>query len=265
MSVGFILKETFKDLKKYWKSICLLLILVTGASALLGVIDSSMILNTIFVVLSAPIVAVFMWRIVKGEKELTISNFIDEAKKSGGVILTYIITNIFVFLWSLLFVIPGIVKAFSYQRAIYLKANHKDMPIEDAITKSRQDMKGHKGSFFLSSLIISLPALIISVVVFAVFGPLLFFAMPWSETITTTTLHAELFVNEAPNSAKLFAIAPILIVIFVAFIAIALIVSVLAGTLSATFNRLLDEKLQDNDPSIESVLDSLEEDIEEVL
>ena len=67
-----------------------------------------------------------------------------------------ILTFIMVFLWTLLLVIPGIVKAYAYSQAFYIyrDALDKGQPISalEAITQSRQLMDGSKGFLFIMDL-----------------------------------------------------------------------------------------------------------------
>ena len=51
-------------------------------------------------------------------------------------------------LWSLLFVIPGIVKAYSYAMTPYLMAENPEMSAKEAIAMSKQVMDGHKWELF---------------------------------------------------------------------------------------------------------------------
>lgn len=51
-------------------------------------------------------------------------------------------------LWGLLFVIPGIVKAYSYAMTPYIMAENPDMRAQDAIRASMELMDGHKGELF---------------------------------------------------------------------------------------------------------------------
>lgn len=61
-------------------------------------------------------------------------------------------TGLFIFLWSLLLIIPGIIKAFSYSMTFFILAENKGMPVLKAITLSRKMMDGHKLDFLLLSL-----------------------------------------------------------------------------------------------------------------
>ena len=54
----------------------------------------------------------------------------------------------FVLLWSLLFIIPGIVAGFRYAMAPYIMAENPDIGIREAVNLSKQMMDGHKGRLF---------------------------------------------------------------------------------------------------------------------
>lgn len=66
----------------------------------------------------------------------------------GKVLWTEILVSIFLFLWSLLLVIPGIVKAFSYSLVYFILIDHPEYSATEAITKSRAMMDGHKWELF---------------------------------------------------------------------------------------------------------------------
>ena len=56
--------------------------------------------------------------------------------------------NVFLFLWTLLLVIPGIIKAFSYAMTPFIISEHPEMSANDAIDESRRIMAGHKFDLF---------------------------------------------------------------------------------------------------------------------
>lgn len=66
--------------------------------------------------------------------------------------LLSVISGLFLGLWTLLFIIPGIIKAYSYAMASYLLVNEKNLGPVDAITKSRQLMDGKKMQLFMLDL-----------------------------------------------------------------------------------------------------------------
>ncbi len=56
--------------------------------------------------------------------------------------------GLFIFLWSLLFVIPGIIAGYSYQMTPYILCEHPEMTAREAIRESKQLMKGNKWRLF---------------------------------------------------------------------------------------------------------------------
>lgn len=60
--------------------------------------------------------------------------------------------GLYVTLWSLLFVIPGIVKSYAYAMTPFIMAENPEMSANDAITASRTLMDGHKGELFTLDL-----------------------------------------------------------------------------------------------------------------
>ena len=64
-------------------------------------------------------------------------------------VLLIVLVGIFTFLWSLLLVVPGIIKSFSYSQAFFILAENPDMTANEAITESRIIMNGHKMEFFV--------------------------------------------------------------------------------------------------------------------
>ncbi len=55
-------------------------------------------------------------------------------------------------LWGLLFIIPGIVKSYSYAMTPYILTDHPEMTANEAITRSNLMMDGHKGELFVLEL-----------------------------------------------------------------------------------------------------------------
>ena len=51
-------------------------------------------------------------------------------------------------MWSLLFIIPGIVAAYSYAMAPYILAENPDMTVREAIAASKEMMRGSRWRLF---------------------------------------------------------------------------------------------------------------------
>ena len=87
-----------------------------------------------------------------GEK-MNLNTLFDGFKDDfGGTLLLSLLIGIFVCLWSMLFVIPGIVKSYAYSMAFYVKADHPDYDWKKCIDESKRITKGHKGELFVLDL-----------------------------------------------------------------------------------------------------------------
>ena len=80
----------------------------------------------------------------------------DNGRYFLGWLFIGILIGIFTFLWSLLLVVPGIIKAYSYSQALFLYRDAvdkgEDLSALQAITKSREMMNGNKAFLFIMDL-----------------------------------------------------------------------------------------------------------------
>lgn len=65
-----------------------------------------------------------------------------------SVIKLNLIKGLFIFLWSLIFIIPGIIKAIEYSMAEYILAENPEMSALDCLNESSSMMEGHKLEYF---------------------------------------------------------------------------------------------------------------------
>lgn len=63
-----------------------------------------------------------------------------------------ILVNVFTALWSLLFIIPGIIAGFKYSMTLYILADNENITALEAIRKSKEMMEGHKLDYFILNL-----------------------------------------------------------------------------------------------------------------
>ena len=89
---------------------------------------------------------------VARREENSVWNLVDGFAQFWRVILLYLAEGLFIFLWSLLFVIPGIVAAYRYRLAVYLLLDHPGMGVMDCIRESKRLMSGRKGELFVLDL-----------------------------------------------------------------------------------------------------------------
>lgn len=69
-----------------------------------------------------------------------------------NITATMFFRSLYTFLWSLLFIVPGIVKSYEYRMVPYLLADCPDMPREDAFAISKELMTGNKWNAFVLDL-----------------------------------------------------------------------------------------------------------------
>ncbi len=69
-------------------------------------------------------------------------------KHWGSAVGAYILRDIYVFLWSLLFVIPGIIASYSYAMTGYILADNPGMRASDALARSKELMRGNRWRLF---------------------------------------------------------------------------------------------------------------------
>lgn len=78
------------------------------------------------------------------------------SKYFWGAVGIGLLEFIWVFLWTLLLFVPGIIKGLAYSQAFYIYRDSVDagqpLRFRDAVTQSRQMMDGHKWEFFVLQL-----------------------------------------------------------------------------------------------------------------
>ena len=103
---------------------------------------------------------------LKGE-EVNLSTLFTGFNYLGTAVLMNFLIAVFTFLWSLLFLVPGIIKGLSYSMAMYVLAEHPEMKATDAIKVSQQIMEGHKMEYFML-LLSFFPWLLLTAVTFGI-------------------------------------------------------------------------------------------------
>lgn len=96
--------------------------------------------------------AYFSLRIYRGEpceiSDMLSTGFRDYVKSLVGILWMYLFT----FLWSLLFIIPGIIKGIAYSMTPYILAERDDISAQDALKVSMDLTYGHKMEIFVMAL-----------------------------------------------------------------------------------------------------------------
>ena len=95
---------------------------------------------------------IFLKQYRDGEKMNMGDLFSGFSSDFGQNFLIGLMSTIFVLLWSLLLVFPGIIKYYAYSLAYYIKADHPDYDWRQCINASKEMMRGHKWELFVLDL-----------------------------------------------------------------------------------------------------------------
>ena len=93
----------------------------------------------------------YLLKLHDGEQADVKDLFSEFNRFADGFILS-LLQGIYIFLWSLLFVIPGIVATYKYAMSSFILLENPGMKPNDAITASKELMNGHKGELFILGL-----------------------------------------------------------------------------------------------------------------
>ena len=70
----------------------------------------------------------------------------------GHTFATLLLRDLFLILWALLFIIPALIKGYSYCMVPFILAEHPELSATEVITRSRAMMNGHKWRAFVLDL-----------------------------------------------------------------------------------------------------------------
>lgn len=99
-------------------------------------------------------------------------------EKFGKALGLMLFQGVFILLWSLLFVVPGIIAALRYSQAFFILADDPSKSIRQCMDESKAMMKGNKGKYFCLSisfigwaLLAAIPASVISAIPAVLYAP----------------------------------------------------------------------------------------------
>ena len=107
----------------------------------------------VFVVSAATMYGIsrYLLKFVRGGQPVIgeiFGGFTRGAETFGRAVLLQLLIAVFTALWSLLFVIPGIIAAYRYSMAFYIMADNDNISAADALNASKEMMRGHKWELF---------------------------------------------------------------------------------------------------------------------
>lgn len=130
----------------------LVLNLVDGLSGDAGLLGTFVAILTTLLswVLGAGFV-LYCMAIRRGERAEYLTLF-DGFSFVGKIIGLNIVIYIFIFLWSMLFLVPGVVAAYRYRFALYNLYENPGVGVMEALDMSKRQTLGYKGQLFLLDL-----------------------------------------------------------------------------------------------------------------
>jgi uncharacterized membrane protein len=95
-------------------------------------------------------VAMIFLKLLKKHKKPQVEDVLLGFKNGnfGRGFIGYLRMTVFTMLWSLLFIIPGLIKSFSYSQMFYLMADDPKLEPSEAQARSMEIMDGHKMELF---------------------------------------------------------------------------------------------------------------------
>ena len=70
----------------------------------------------------------------------------------GKTLGLYFLMNLYIFLWMLLLIVPGIIAAYSYRMVFYLLIDDPEIGVSEALRQSKEMMYGNKSKLFCLDL-----------------------------------------------------------------------------------------------------------------
>jgi uncharacterized membrane protein len=140
----------------------------------------SMVLQGVLSVLLLPLAwgyITFFLRIIRDEN-LDYGHLFDGFNQYFRIFLAELLKGIYILLWALLLIIPGLIKEYSYAMTEFILKDNPEMSGEEAICESMRLMQGHKMQLFLLDLSM-IGWLILSILTL---GIGLLFLMPYNYT-----------------------------------------------------------------------------------
>lgn len=146
-------------------------------------------------------VYLFTLKLVRQEEPLGIGLIFEPFKQYWHYVWGCLRVGIFVFLWSLLLIIPGIIAGIRYSMTFYIMLDHPEYSVKEAMTESSAVMYGHKWQFFGYSLLLGLIFFVGTVCTFCI-G--LFWLIPWCASFFAAfyeSVHRPVEPYSLPDSA----------------------------------------------------------------
>lgn len=120
---------------------------LTGAQKIM-MVANVLLLFLVMVPLGVGYYQAFKVLFTDGDNKLTANCFRLSFGNYFKNIAAYLLMCLFIFLWTLLLIIPGIIKALAYSMTPFILKDFPELSVNQAINLSQKMMKGHKFDYF---------------------------------------------------------------------------------------------------------------------
>ena len=151
MDITQLKKLSSNQASEHVWTLVLITLIISAVSGIAGGILGATIIGTVAIIfVTAPLFFsnhIVYLNLVNGKKPEIVDAF------SGFYIYVralcvYFFMMLFTWLWSLLFIVPGIVKSYSYAMAPYIAMENPELGHLDCVTKSKEMMSGNRWRLF---------------------------------------------------------------------------------------------------------------------
>ncbi len=133
------------NLTNNWGSAIVVCLITLAVSAVCGFVPVIGAIASLLLVGQLAVGEIIYFAKLHNKQNPTIGTmFTDFGKNLINNFVTYLLQSLYIALWTLLFIIPGIVKTYSYAMTMFLKAKRPELSSNEAITMSREMMDGKK-------------------------------------------------------------------------------------------------------------------------
>lgn len=92
-------------------------------------------------------------KVALGNKKIDIADlFCGFREELGETFLLGLLRSVFIFLWSLLLIVPGIIMSYAYSMAFFIQQESQDKTWRTCLDESKELTRGYKGKLFLLDL-----------------------------------------------------------------------------------------------------------------